>query len=248
MGGSSYSVDEHYERSRALAARLGVPCDNPKLITQALTHRSWAFENGVTDTNEQLEFLGDAVLGLVVTDLLYEGFAHDSEGVLAKLRSAAVRSESLAQLARELDLGDLVLLGFGERKSNGAQKESILADTFEAVIGAVYLDQGFATAYDLVERLFTPLLPSLATQGVALDYKTGLQELAAKQFGMLPTYTLTSTGPEHQKTFVADVWLAGTRYGTGEATSKKQAEQRAAEAAYRSLTGSTLLEPHLNAD
>lgn len=248
MGGSSYRNGELHERSRALAARLDVPCDNPQLITQALTHRSWAFENGVTDTNERLEFLGDAVLGLVVTDLLYDTFADDSEGVLAKLRSAAVRSESLAQLARDLHLGELVLLGFGETKSNGAKKESILADTFEAVIGAVYLDQGFATAYDMVERLFTPLLPGLAEQGVALDFKTGLQELAAKQFGKLPVYTVSATGPEHQKTFVADVLIDGTQYGTGEAASKKQAEQHAAKVAYETLTGSTLLEPEAPAD
>lgn len=248
MGNSSYSGDELHQRSRALAARLNVPCDNPALITQALTHRSWAFENAVAETNERLEFLGDAVVGLVVTDLLFTMFRDDSEGVLAKLRSAAVRSESLAALARELDLGELVLLGYGERKSNGAAKESILADTFEAVIGAVYLDQGFATAYDLVERLFTPVLPLIAAQGVALDYKTGLQELAAKQFSQLPRYTLEASGPEHKKTFVAEVWINDERYGTGEAASKKQAEQRAAEAAYRSLTGSTLLEHHLNAD
>jgi ribonuclease-3 len=239
---TSHEQDDVSQRLRALLARLDVHVDDLNLFVQAVTHRSWAFENDSDSTNERLEFLGDAVVGLVVTDQLYVMFPDEAEGVLAKLRAAAVRAESLATLARDLDIGDAVLLGYGETKSNGAAKESILADTFEAVIGAVYLDQGFATAYDLVERLFAPLLPTLLSQGVALDYKTSLQELAAKMFGELPRYTLEATGPEHQKDFVAEVWLADTCYGRGAATSKKQAEQRAAEAAYHALKG--LAVPH----
>lgn len=236
MPRATHNFDDVSPRARALLARLGVTVDDLSLITQALTHRSWAFENGVTETNERLEFLGDAVVGVVVTDRLYVAFPDEPEGALAKLRSAAVRSESLAELARELAIGEAVLLGYGETKSNGADKDSILADTFEAVIGAIYLDQGFATAYDVVERLFDPLLPTLADQGVALDFKTSLQELAAKQFGELPRYTVESDGPEHQKAFVASVWLNDTMYGQGTAASKKQAEQQAAKAAYRALT------------
>jgi len=248
MRRSTHDLDHVAPRARALLARLGVQVDDVTLITQALTHRSWAFENGVTETNERLEFLGDAVVGLVVTDRLYVTFPDEPEGALAKLRSAAVRSESLATLARDLAIGDAVLLGHGETKSHGADKDSILADTFEAVIGAIYLELGFAAAYDVVERLFDPLLPTLAHQGVALDYKTSLQELAAKQFGELPVYTLDSEGPEHQKQFVAQAWLNDTLYGTGTATSKKQAEQQAAESAYRTLIGSTLPHDHRNAD
>lgn len=248
MRRSTHDLDHVVPRARALLARLGVQVDDTTLIAQALTHRSWAFENGIAETNERLEFLGDAVVGVVVTDRLYVTFPNEPEGALAKLRSAAVRSESLAALARDLGIGDAVLLGHGETKSNGADKDSILADTFEAVIGAIYLDLGFATTYDVVERLFDPLLPTLADQGVALDYKTSLQELAAKQFGELPVYKLESDGPEHQKQFVAQVWLDHTLYGTGTATSKKQAEQQAAEAAYRYLIGSSLPHNDANAD
>lgn len=248
MRRSTHDLDHVMSRARALLARLGVQADDVTLIAQALTHRSWAFENDVTETNERLEFLGDAVVGVVVTDRLYVTFPDEPEGALAKLRSAAVRSESLAALARELGIGAAVLLGHGETKSNGADKDSILADTFEAVIGAIYLELGFATTYDLVERLFDPLLPTLAGQGVALDYKTSLQELAAKQFGELPVYTLESDGPEHQKQFVAQAWLNNTLYGSGSATSKKQAEQQAAEAAYRALIGSSLPHDDANAD
>lgn len=246
MPRSTHNRDNVTSNIRALLARLDVHMDNVALITQALTHRSWAFENGLAETNERLEFLGDAVVGLVVTDRLYVSFPEEAEGVLAKLRSAAVRSETLAQIARDLAIGDAVLLGHGETKSHGADKDSILADTFEAVIGAIYLDQGFASAYDVVERLFDPLLPTLADQGVALDFKTNLQELAAKRFGELPLYTVQSDGPEHEKQFIAQVWLYETLYGTGTAASKKQAEQQAAMAAYHRIAASPL--PHERGD
>jgi len=248
MSGTSRAQDDVVHRARVLLARLDVHIDDVTLLVQALTHRSWAFENAVETTNERLEFLGDAVVGLVVTDLLFTLFPDQPEGVLAKLRSAAVRSETLAELARQQHIGEAVLLGHGETKANGSTKASILADTFEAVIGAVYLDQGFATAYDVVERLFAPLLPTIARQGVALDYKTSLQELAAKRFGELPQYTSEATGPEHQKDFVADVWLDGLKYGSGQAASKKLAEQRAAEAAYMTLQASPHAHDHPNAD
>ncbi|TVR35709.1 MAG: ribonuclease III [Nitriliruptor sp.] len=216
-----------------LAARLDVHLDDIDLLELALTHRSWAFEQGGRPTNERLEFLGDAVLGLVVTDEIYSSHPDEQEGRLAKLRAAAVRAESLAQVARGLSLGRFIRLGRGESASGGADKDSILADTLEAVIGAVYVDQGFATAYDLVERLFAERLVEVAASHAALDFKTSLQELSAASFEVLPRYELTDTGPDHAKTFTAIVTIDGAIAGRGEGRSKKEAEQRAAREAHR---------------
>lgn len=218
-----------------LAALLDVPFDDERLLEQALVHRSWAFENGGVEPNERLEFLGDAVLALVVTDEIYHAHPDEQEGRLAKVRSAAVKTGSLAGVARELGLGRFVKLGRGEAASGGADKDSILADTLEAVLGAVYLDRGFPTAYELVERLFAQRLTDLAGRGAALDYKTSLQELAAAQLDHLPRYEVTDTGPDHAKTFTATVHIGGVAHGTGEGRSKKEAEQRAAREAYRAL-------------
>ncbi len=218
-----------------LAARLDVPFDDLDLLDQALTHRSWAFEHGGRPTNERLEFLGDAVLGLVVTDEIYSAHPDEQEGRLAKLRAAAVRSESLAEVARGIGVGGYIKLGRGEAATGGADKDSILGDALEAILGAVYLDQGFATAYDLVQRLFAELLGELAESDTALDYKTSLQELSAARFDALPRYEVTSEGPDHAKTFTAEVHLDGRLLGRGEGRSKKQAEQRAAREAHRAL-------------
>jgi ribonuclease III len=218
-----------------LAARLEVHLDDPTLLVQALTHRSWAFENGAVDPNERLEFLGDAVLALVVTDEIFHAHPGEQEGRLAKLRAAAVKAGSLAGIARELGLGRFVKLGRGEAASGGADKDSILADTLEAVLGAVYLDQGFATAYDLVQRLFADRLDELAGRGAALDFKTALQELAAARFESLPRYQVTDAGPDHEKTFSAQVTVADQVVGHGQGRSKKEAEQHAAREAYHHL-------------
>jgi ribonuclease-3 len=218
-----------------LAARLNVRVDDQRLLDQALVHRSWAFEHGVDEPNERLEFLGDAVLALVVTDEIYHAHPDEQEGRLAKVRAAAVKSESLAGVARELGLGRFVKLGRGEAQSGGADKESILADTLEAVLGAIYLDAGFATAYDLVERLFADRLVELAGRGAALDYKTSLQELAAARFASLPRYEVGDRGPDHDKTFAAEVSVDGDIVGRGLGRSKKEAEQRAAREAYTTL-------------
>lgn len=218
-----------------LAAALEVHLDDPGLLDLALTHRSWAFEQGGLPTNERLEFLGDAVLGLVVTDEIYSAHPDEQEGRLAKLRAAAVRAESLAQVAREHALGDHIKLGRGEDASGGADKDSILADALEAVIGAVYVDQGFATAYDLVERLFARRLVEVAASHAALDYKTSLQELAAARFEVLPRYEVTDSGPDHAKTFAAEVAIDGRVVGRGRGRSKKEAEQRAAREAHHEL-------------
>ena len=220
-----------------LAAALDVHFDDPALLERALSHRSWAFEQGGLPTNERLEFLGDSVLGLVVTDEIYSAHPDEQEGRLAKLRAAAVRCETLADVAREIDLGAYIRLGRGETASGGADKDSILGDVLEAVLGAVYLDQGFATAYDLVQRLFAEILGELAESDTALDYKTSLQELSAARFEALPRYEVSDEGPDHAKTFTAEVHVGGELLGRGQGRSKKQAEQRAAREAHQALVG-----------
>jgi len=228
-------ADTSRPTAAALAQFLEVHLDDLGLLERALTHRSWAFENGAVEPNERLEFLGDAVLGLVVADEIFHAHPEEQEGRLAKVRAAAVKADSLAMIARELDLGAYIKLGRGEISSGGHDKDSILADGLEAVIGAVYLDQGFATAYDLVQRLFGEMLGELAERGAALDYKTSLQELAAARFGGLPRYEVSERGPDHRKTFTASALVDARPLGTGEGRSKKQAEQRAARQAYLAL-------------
>ncbi|MFL6117225.1 MAG: ribonuclease III [Catenulispora sp.] len=217
-----------------LVARLGLPVD-ARLIDRALTHRSYAYENGGLPTNERLEFLGDSVLGLVVTDTLYKTHSELPEGQLAKLRSAVVNSKALAEVARGLGLGDFVKLGRGEESTGGRDKASILADTLEALIGSVYLDHGIEVAFDLVKRLFGPLIATSATLGAGLDWKTSLQELTALAGIGVPDYKVTETGPDHDKFFEADACVAGVAYGHGSGRSKKEAEQQAAEEAWRTI-------------
>lgn len=218
-----------------LADVLGVRMRNPAVLELALTHRSWAFEHGLDDNNERLEFLGDAVVGLVITDEVYARHPSEPEGRLAKLRAAAVKTDSLAEVARDIDLGAYLRLGRGEAASGGAGKDSILADGLEAVLGAIYLDQGLDTARDVIQRLMTSRLEALADVTAALDFKTSLQELAAAEFGSVPRYRVTDVGPDHAKTFTATVAIDGRAYGVGVGKSKKQAEQHAAEEAWRRL-------------
>lgn len=222
-----------------LAAVLDVHLDAPELLEQALTHRSWAFENGAVEPNERLELLGDAVLALVVTDELFHAHPGEQEGRLAKLRAATVRTTTLATVARRIGLGAFVKLGRGEAASGGADKDSILADTLEAVLGAVYLDQGFATAYDLVQRLFGASLVEVANHTEALDFKTSLQELAALRYERLPRYVVVDQGPDHRKEFTAEVRVVDEVVGRGTGRNKKEAEQAAARDAYRRLTRDT---------
>jgi len=220
-----------------LQSRLGITFVDERLLARALVHRSYAFENGGLIPNERLEFLGDAVLALVVTDEIFHLQAEAAEGRLAKIRAAAVKTASLARIGRDLGLGEFVRLGKGEAASGGATKESILADTLEAVIGAYYLDRGFHEAYDLVQSLFGERLAHLVGSGAALDYKTSLQELSASRHGSLPVYDVSDVGPDHEKTFTATVQVDGEAVGRGEGRSKKQAEQRAAREAYHRLAG-----------
>lgn len=205
------------------------------LLELALTHRSHAFEAGGMPTNERLEFLGDAVLGLVVTERIYSALPDAPEGRLAKVRAAAVNTRSLAQVARALGIGDEVLLGRGEEATGGRGKDSILADTTEAVIGAVYLDQGADVAAEVVNRVFAEMLDDIAARRESLDYKTSLQELTAAALQTMPLYELTEDGPDHDKRFTALVRIAGEQLGEGRGRSKKEAEQCAARVAYAAL-------------
>ena len=218
-----------------LASVLGVPLGD-KILERALTHRSYAYENGGLPTNERLEFLGDSVLGLVVTDTLFRGYPNLPEGQLAKLRAAVVNMTALAGVARGLDLGAYVRLGRGEEGTGGRDKSSILADTLEAVIGAVFIDCGLPQARDLVHRLFDPVIERSARLGAGLDWKTSLQELTAARLLGVPEYTVEESGPDHQKSFRAFVRVGGNVLGTGEGRSKKAAEQQAAEAAWMAIS------------
>ncbi|WP_370943689.1 ribonuclease III [Amycolatopsis sp. cg5] len=209
-----------------------------ELLGLALTHRSYAYENGGLPPNERLEFLGDAVLGLVVTDHLYNTHPDLPEGQLAKLRASVVNMHALAGVARGLGEGGLgahLLLGKGEELTGGRDKASILADGLEAVIGAAYLQHGIDIARKLVHHLFDGLLAEAPLRGAGLDWKTSLQELTAQAGLGVPEYKVDDTGPDHRKEFTATVFVAGREYGRGEGTTKKEAEQKAAETAWRTL-------------
>ena len=230
----SAQPSEGDDRPARLAEMLDVAVD-PGLLQRALTHRSYAYENGGLPTNERLEFLGDSVLGLVVTDTLFRSHPELPEGQLAKLRAAVVNMRALADVGRDLALGDYVRLGRGEEATGGRDKSSILADTLEAVLGAVYIDQGLDAAARLVHRLFDPLIDQAATLGAGLDWKTSLQELTATAALGVPEYLVSETGPDHQKVFTAIVQVSGEPYGEGSGRSKKEAEQEAAATAWRHL-------------
>jgi ribonuclease III len=212
---------------------------SPELLERALTHRSYAYENGGLPTNERLEFLGDAVLGLIVTDTLFRKYPDLPEGQLAKLRAAVVQMRALADVARSLRLGSYVRLGRGEEGTGGRDKSSILADTLEALIGAVYFECGLTAANLLVHRLFDPVIDRSAGLGAGLDWKTSLQELTASGFLGVPEYHVEESGPDHQKFFRASVRVAGRTYGSGSGRSKKEAEQQAAEAAWKEISNGT---------
>jgi ribonuclease-3 len=218
-----------------LQDRLGVQL-GAELLVLALTHRSYAYEQGGLPTNERLEFLGDSVLGLVVTDALFMTHPDLPEGQLAKLRAAVVNMRALAGVGRELGLGDFLLLGRGEEATGGRDKSSILADTVEALIGAVYLDSGLEHASLLVHRLLDRLLDSAASLGAGLDWKTSLQELTASLGLGVPEYAVTEEGPDHSKLFTAQVLLRGETHGDGQGRTKKEAEQLAASLAWTTLS------------
>jgi ribonuclease-3 len=217
-----------------LSEVVGRDIDEP-LLLRALTHRSYAYEKGGLPNNERLEFLGDSVLGLVVTDTLYRGHPELPEGQLAKLRAAVVNMRALADVARTIELGEYVMLGKGEEATGGRDKASILADTMEALIGTVFLSAGIERAADFVHHHFDPLIEEAATLGAGLDWKTSLQEIAAGASLGSPEYRVDEQGPDHEKEFHARVVVDDEVLGEGHGRSKKEAEQKAAKQAWTAI-------------
>ena len=220
----------------ALAPRLGHRFRDPALLRQALAHRSWCGEREGVPSNERLEFLGDAVLGLVVAEHSYHRFPEFPEGRLAKIRSAVVNARVLAEVADDLGVGQVLLLGKGEESSGGRTKASILADALEAVIGAVYLDAGWSAARPLVLRLLGSRIDRAAVEPDDFDHKSRLQELTVHRGEGTPHYAVEGSGPDHDRHFRAEVFVNGVRLGEGEGTSKKDAEQEAARTAWLELS------------
>ena len=224
------------DRTKLLGSR-GVALSDD-LLTVALTHRSYSYENGGLPTNERLEFLGDAVLGLTITEELYHRHPDRAEGDLAKLRASIVNTQALADVGRGLGehgLGAYLLLGKGEESSGGADKSSILADGVESLLGAIYIEHGNLVARDAILRLFGRLLDTAPTLGAGLDWKSSLQELTVARGMGAPSYAVTSEGPDHDKQFTAVVVVAAAEHGKGVGRTKKEAELKAAAAAWNAL-------------
>jgi len=218
----------------ALAERIGHRFTDESLLERALAHRSWCAETPGAVSNERLEFLGDAVLGWAIADIVYHRY-DVAEGQLTDLRKSVVNAIALAEVAHELDLGPHILLGRGEAAAGGAGKPSILSDAFEAVLGAVYLDGGAEAAFAMVDRLVVPRMPETADSLDQFDQKTQLQELSARAGRGAPAYEVTSRGPDHAKSFHARALVDGAVIGEGDGRSKKAAEQAAATQACRTF-------------
>ncbi|MDO5746425.1 MAG: ribonuclease III [Actinomycetaceae bacterium] len=217
-----------------LVKAWGIDID-PEMLVLALTHRSFSHEMGYVPHNERLEFLGDAILQLIVTEKLYRRYPDHSEGHLAKMRAATVSQPALASVGRDLDLGNYILLGRGEHLTGGKNKDSILCDTVEALIGATYLCHGLEPTRSVVERLLANLLDNVLTRGAGIDWKTSLQEIAAQLHLSPLTYEVTGVGPDHARQFHAKATVAGKIWGQGTGTSKKNAEREAAHQAVLAL-------------
>jgi ribonuclease-3 len=218
-----------------LIERLGVSISQD-LLTQALTHRSHSYENGNQPNNERLEFLGDSVLGFVVTAELYKRFGDLQEGELSSLKNSVVSAKALAEVAAGIDIGAFLLLGKGEEKTGGRDKGNLLADAFEAILGAIYIEHGLSRASDLVERFIFPLLDNHTDLLLNSEPKTKLQEIAQERGLAAPVYETTHTGPDHNRIFSASVTV-GDVVAAGEARSRKGAESEAAIAAIKALGG-----------
>ena len=214
----------------ALLSALGVEIP-AELLKLALTHRSFANENGHLPNNERLEFLGDAVLGLSIAGKLYEKYPTRTESDISKMRAGIVSRYGLADIAREISLGDHILLGKGELLTDGRNKDSILADTTEALFGAIYLAHGFETARDVILSLFARKIDQASATGINQDWKTALQERLAKYKLPMPAYDATSVGPEHEQVFTATVKVLDQIIGAGQGQNKKNAEQAGAQQA-----------------
>ena len=217
-----------------LLTQLGVDLD-ASLVELAFTHRSFAYEAGLTATNERLEFLGDSVLGLIVTEELYRKYPDLDESRLSPLRSGIVNMRALADIARSLSLGKYIRLGKGEEVTNGRDKNSLLADALEALIGAIYMSVGFEKCAECVRRLVTPTLDNAMAMGAGLDGKTALQELVASLGKATLEYQVSESGPDHDKSFSAIAVIGGEEVATGVGKSKREAEQSAARGAFEIL-------------
>jgi ribonuclease III len=229
-------TEHHIELLTALQERLGYTFGDLVGLVHALTHRSYANETNTKKDNQRLEYLGDAVLDMVVSAELYHRYPKLSEGRLSYLRSRLVREESLAERAEELALGPCLLLGKGEDRSGGRDKASLLADAFEAVIAAIYIDGGYQAAYDAVLKAFGDLTTSINSVSQTGDHKTRLQEIAQARWEERPKYTIVEVdGPPHARTYTAVVSVDGKELGTGSGCSKKAAQQDAARAALGEL-------------
>lgn len=220
---------------RELTARIGIELPET-LLKQSLTHRSFAYENSLDETNERLEFLGDSVLGIVITEELYQKYPQAAEGELAKLRAAIVNARALADVARDIGLGEFLMLGKGEEITGGRDKSSILADSLEAVLGAIYLSHGLDKTAKVILKLFSSIIENSVDLGAALDWKTSLSEVMfSKKLGSAD-YLISEAGPDHDKQFTAKVIVNGQEFGTGTGKSKKTAEQNAAKEAFEKLS------------
>ncbi|MCL5291068.1 MAG: ribonuclease III [Actinobacteria bacterium] len=228
---SNHSIEE---RIRIAEERLGISFSDRELLVRALTHRSFSFEAGVREMNEKLEFLGDTVLNLIITEFIFYRFPEHNEGDLAKLRARIVNASTLARVAQEIGLGDLILMGKGAELTGGRERASILGDTFEAIIGAIYIDQGMTeTKSFILTRMKETIFEEASAEHYG-DPKTRLQEVVMSRIGVVPEYRIVSElGPVHDRTFVVDVVIEGEVRGEGEGKSKKKAEQEAAKAALR---------------
>ena len=221
-----------------LEDRLGYTFSDPGFLRLALTHRSVSSENPARNDNERLEFLGDAVLQLVITDHLFSEFPQLAEGKMAKVRAAVVSRATLADVARSIDLGEFIELASAEERTGGRAKDSILADALEAIIGGVFLDGGLGEASQMIHRLWGDRVAERAKRPGVKDYKTRLQEVLAKK-GLRPDYLTEGEGPDHARTFTARVSIEGKEVGEGLGRSKKEAEQRAARQALETLSSSS---------
>jgi len=228
-------VTDNSSSRATLSLALGVEIGED-LLELALTHRSYSYENGGVGNNERLEFLGDSILGQAVTVMLYRENPDLDEGDLAKRRASLVSAVALAEVARSIGIGPHLRLGRGEELTGGHEKSSILADAVEAIIGAAYLSLGGDAATELVLRLIRPLMDNPDRFGAAMDPKTSLQELVARQGHGLPSYLVTDSGPDHLKRFTATVIVDGEPAATGSGSSKKQAEMAAALEAWTTLS------------
>lgn len=217
--------------SKELQKKLGVKFNDPELLKRALTHRSYLNENRSVDkSNERLEFLGDAVLELIVSDYLYREYSERPEGDLTSFRSAIVRTESLAQASRELGYGEYLRLAKGEEESGGRDKDYILANTFEAILGAIYIDQGYEVCKELVTKSLISKIENIVKNRLDIDSKTRIQEVVQSKYGRTPTYVvLKEHGPDHNKKFVVGVKVGNKIIGKGRGTSKQRAEEDAAK-------------------